>query len=231
MDEPPKYTLAKALENARAQSKEEPPPLYAPRLDQTPPVSSIVGLPIPEGVVIRQPPHPNQMLLALKPLERCPSRTEQQAFDAICTDIDTKVADEKAIETEHRTAQEAIKADNRDWGFVDSPELIALQRPLPEGVYWLDDIIKEPWCRHLYKTKEGLIKFILEPHEYPPRLTALGLITRAGFDVLIARKLKIRREKDRARKEQTTTAKQAADKVPEPIDDPQTPPPIKPAKA
>jgi hypothetical protein len=195
-----KHTLAEALEIARAPSKEEPPALWAPKIDQAPPVTPPLGQPVPEGVVIRQSPHPDQMPLALKPLERCPTKAEHQAFDTICADMEVS-----------RGASEA----DREWGFTESPELIAQQDPLPEGVYRLDDIVKEPWCRCHYKTEGGLIRFLLTPYEYPPHLTTLSLIHRIGFDALMARKREVRCGKDRERKEKDAV-KQAADQGPEP---------------
>jgi hypothetical protein len=204
MNEPPKHTLPEALKIVSAQPKDEPPELWAPGMDQTPPVTPCIGTPVPEGVVIRQPLHPDQKLLALKPLEGCPTAIERQVFDAIWADIEVD-----------RGASEA----DRDWGFAESPELIAQQQPLPEDIYWLDGIVTEPWCRCFYKTKAGLIKSLLTPHEYPPRLTALGLITRIGFDTLIARQRKIRLEKDRTRKEKDAVKKDA-DQFPEPIGSP-----------
>jgi hypothetical protein len=87
MDEQEKCTLPVALEIARTQGKGEPPELWAPKLDQTPPVTPLVGKPVPEDAVIRQPPHPNQMSLAFKPLDGCPTKAEHQAFDTIWADI------------------------------------------------------------------------------------------------------------------------------------------------
>jgi hypothetical protein len=201
MAEPPKHTLAEAMQIAKAQSKEEPPTLWAPKLDQLPPITPCIGQPVPEGVVIRQSPHPDQMPLALKPLDGCPTEAQRQAFNAIWADIEAS-----------RGASEA----DREWGFAESPELISQQDPLPEGVYWLDDIVNEPWCRCHYKTEGGLIRFLLLPYEYPPRLITLRLIHRIGFDVLMARKRKVQLEKDRTRPRKGKV-KQAADQAPEPI--------------
>jgi hypothetical protein len=212
MDELPKYTLAQALELGRAQTKEEPPILYAPRLDQPPPSKAALGPSIPKDVTVRQPPHPAQKPLALKPIERCPSKAEQAAFDSYWPDIEANDAVRKTLE-------EDMKAENLEWGFTQSPESIAQQNPLPEGVYRLDDIVKEPWCMRLYKTTDGLIKFLLQTHRYPPRFTALGLITRPGFDILIAHRLKDQSRKDQALKE-TKAAKRAANQAPEPVDGP-----------
>jgi hypothetical protein len=212
MDEPPKYTLTEALEIARAQGKEEPPALWAPGMDQPPLESRIIGQPIPEGVIVHQAAHPDQMKLALKQVERSLARAVQEAFDSYWPAIEAKDAVRKTIE-------EAIKAENLEWGFTQSPESLVHQEQLPEGVYRLDGIVKEPWCKRLYKTKEGLIKFLLQTHRYPSRFTALGLLTRAGYQILVARRLKDQRRKDLARKE-TTAAKQAANQVPEPMNGP-----------
>jgi hypothetical protein len=212
MNEQEKYTLPEALKIANAQTKEEPPALWGPRMDQPPPTPSSIGQPVPEGVVIRQPPHPDQMKLALKQVERSPARAEQEAFDSYWPTIEAKDAVRKAIE-------EAMKAENLEWGFTQSPESLVHQEQLSEGVYRLDGIVTEPWCKRLYKTKEGLVKFLLQPHRYPARLTALGLLTRAGYEILVARRLEDQRRKDLARKE-ITAAKQAANQVPEPIGGP-----------
>jgi hypothetical protein len=223
MDEPPKYTLAQALDIAHAQSRKEPPALWAPGMDQPPPVSVIIGQPIPEGVIVHQPVSPEQKPLALKQVERSPARAEQEAFNSYWPAIEAKDAVRKTIE-------EAMKAENLEWGFLQAPESIAQQKPLPEGVYSLDGIIKEPWCRCLYKTKAGLVRHLLQPRGYPPRLTALGLLARAGYDILISRKLKARQEKDQARKEKATAAKRAADQDPEPVNGPVNASPNQPFK-
>jgi hypothetical protein len=230
-------TLPEAIEIERTSPAEEQV-LYAPRLDQPPPSKTILNSSIPKGAIIRQPPHPQQKPLALKAVERCPNKGEQQAFDQIWAELDAKAAAEKALEVKnraaqeaieaehrataealaakHRAAEEAIKADNRYWGFAQSPESIAQQNPLPEGVYRLDDVIKEAWCQPPYKSKAALIRYLLQPQGYPARLIARGLLARVGYDILVARRLKARRQKDRGRKE-TAAAKQATDQVPEPI--------------
>jgi hypothetical protein len=212
MDEPPKCTLTEALEIARAQGKEEPPALWAPGMDQPPPESPIIGQPIPEGVIVHQAAHPHQMKLALKQVERSPDRTQQEAFASHWPAIEANDAVRKSLE-------EDMKAENLEWGFTKSPESLVHQEQLPEGVYRLDDIVKEPWCKRLYKTKAGLGKFLLQAHRYPSRLTALGLLTRAGFQLLVARRLEDERRKDLGRKE-IKAAKQTANQVPEPVDGP-----------
>jgi len=222
MDEPPKYTLVEALEIARAKVKGEPPMLYAPRLDQPPTANPIVGEPVPPGVVIRRPPHPNQMPLALKPVEQCPTRAQQQAFDAHWEPIDRSIAAEKAVEAKKRATREAIEAEkaaaeveNQYWGFAQSPESLRHKDPLPEGVFRVADIVRQPWCRSLYKTPTRLVK-ALKAH-YPERILACGLLTRAGFDIFLEGKLAAERESDRVLKEKTRATKRAAKQVPGPI--------------
>jgi hypothetical protein len=204
-----KLTLAEAITIERLAKTEHPKPLHAPGLglDQAPPVTPCVGQPVQEGIVIRATPHPEQKLLALKAVERCPTGGEQQAFDKIWADIDTSVA-----------ANAALEKENCFWGFTESPEALARRAQLPKNVFWLADVVKKFWCARHYKTKAGLIEYLLGEHKYPPRLLALDLITRAGYDILISRKLAAKHENDKQRQQKKYIADQAAKQAPEPLE-------------
>jgi hypothetical protein len=116
------YTLAQAFEKERTISNgEESQTLYAPRLDQAPPAKSHLGKPIPAGVIVKQPVSPDQPNLALKPIERSPTKDEQQAFDTIWAAIDAT-----------QSEQTAKAAKLELWGFTKPIDL----EHLPENVFF-----------------------------------------------------------------------------------------------
>jgi hypothetical protein len=191
--------------------------LYAPGLDQPPVATSPYGEPVPEGVLIRMPLHPKQPHLALRKIEREPTPVRQQeltaTWDAMDKDAAAKVeaiakaAAETAAQDDAAAAVVAIvEAENRLYGFTESPEILARLERRPEGALWFADAVKEPWCAGHYKTETLLRKYLLLKH-YPARMLNSGLITEIGFNALMKVKRAAKNDKDKARRRKTPAPK------------------------
>jgi hypothetical protein len=172
MDEQEKHTLADALKIARAQSKKEPLPLWAPKLDQPPPVTPCIGQPVPPGVVIVQHAHPDQKPLALRPLDPSPTKAQQNAHAAIWADIGRRAA----VANEDKT--EATR-----WGL---PFPVPTQAPLPPDLLLLSEAVKELG----YQTTRGLMA-CLRRYKYPPDYR---VISRKAIAELLRKKAEKRLE-------------------------------------
>jgi hypothetical protein len=172
-----KLTLAEAVALERLAKTEDLQPLHAPGLglDQAPPVTPSVGQPVPAGIVIRATPHPEQKLLALKPLERCPTRAEQQAFDPIWADI----ARSEAAEVE------AIAEATRWWLPYPVPRPTA--SPLPPDILLLSDAAKELG----YGSLRRRFAAFLRRYKYPPQYE---VISRRALAFLLEKKAAARQE-------------------------------------
>jgi hypothetical protein len=166
-----KYTLTEALKIARAQSREEPPALWGPGMDQVPPATP-VGQPVPEGVIVHQPAHPDQMPLALMPIAPCPSKAQQEAHEAIWAGIDRSTA----------TLDEEKTEAARWWLPFPVPE----KAPLPPDLLLLSEAAKELG----YRSARGVIAF-LDRYKYPPQYK---VISRRGITELLRKKAGARRE-------------------------------------
>jgi hypothetical protein len=134
----------------------------------------------------------------------------EEDFKSFFSEVD---ATEKA-QADAQAAAEAAKAtqdaEDRLWGFVEPPESLADRQPLPADHFRFADVVKEPWCLPHYKTPSRLIKWLLKVHGYPDRLVASGLITRAGFDILMENKRLAECKSDLALKAKARAAERTA---------------------
>jgi hypothetical protein len=114
----------------------------------------------------------------------------------------------EAAQAEKEAARAATEAQNRYWGFVESPESLGHRQPLPADHFLLADLLKEPWA--YYKTQTWIKKHLFKVGGYPDRLANLSLITKVGFGILMENKRLAERARDRARKAKARAAKRAA---------------------
>lgn len=136
----------------------------------------------------------------------------KEEFQRFFSEVD---ADEKAQADAAEAAQaakEAAKAtqdaEDRFWGFVESPESLQHRQILPADHFRVEDLVNEPWA--YYKTQTWLTKHLFKVGGYPDRLAALGLITKVGFDILMENKLLAKQARDRVRKAKARAAERAA---------------------
>lgn len=157
------YSLARAIWNG-----EELPTLYAPGLDLALPANLPLGKPIPAGVVVKQPVSPDHPKLARKPIERDPTKVEEQAFAAHWTAIEASAA-----------AEVEATAEAARW-WLPYPVPIPTASPLPPDILVLSDTAKElGYCRP--RRFAAFLRRCKYPAEY-------GVISRRALTYLQAKK-------------------------------------------
>jgi hypothetical protein len=206
MNEPPdktKLTLteAAALEKERiAADQAQPKPLYAPRVASDPPVpppelpAGYYGQPIPEGEIVRHPPHPDQMKLALKPIDHCPPGNPKPTpvdvwdrqglldpyarFDsfwageeAARTKQDAEIAEQKAKQVAEIARQDAEIARLASWG-------------IPGLMFTFAQLFATPPDWFPRKYEKPFVKWAQE-NGYPEDLLARREITHIGYERLL----------------------------------------------
>jgi hypothetical protein len=114
----------------------------------------------------------------------------------------------EAAQAEKEAGRAAAEAENRYWGFAESPESLVHRQPLPADHFRFADLHEQPWA--YYKNQTWLKKHLFKVGGYPDRFINSGFLTKVGFDILMENKRLAERASDRERKAKARTAKRAA---------------------
>jgi hypothetical protein len=142
---------------------------------------------------------------------RDPDQTREfleKEFESFFSEIDAIDAAQAASEAVAEAAKATQDAEDRFWGFVESPESLQHRQILPADHFRVEDLGNEPWAG--YKGQAWIRKHLFKVGGYPDRIAATGLVTKVGFGILRESERIAKRARDKARKAKARTAECAA---------------------